>query len=229
MSTDNFVDRLKLFMSESGIASTAFADKCGIPRPSFSQIINGRNKKINDQVVSAIHGAFPELSVMWLLFGEGNMLTRSDDKEGAQDASFSPADLSVGGVGDMSFVGDPFSASGGRSVGSVSVVHDFEDPAPYGNSNFADTQRGESIFKAQNPSLNPKYSAGCSVGSEYGKENRLKILEKALKESENKVVELANKNADLQLQIEKNRQNPRRVVQITVFYDDSTFETFRPE
>ncbi|MDE5586438.1 MAG: hypothetical protein K2I92_08940, partial [Muribaculaceae bacterium] len=33
---------------------------------------------------------------------------------------------------------------------------------------------------------------------------------------------------ELQLQIEKLKKNPRRVAQITVYYDDSTFETFIP-
>ncbi|MDE6290805.1 MAG: hypothetical protein K2M16_04675, partial [Muribaculaceae bacterium] len=33
---------------------------------------------------------------------------------------------------------------------------------------------------------------------------------------------------ELQLQIEKLQKNPRRVAQITVYYDDSTFETFIP-
>ncbi|GFI58835.1 hypothetical protein IMSAG025_02299 [Muribaculaceae bacterium] len=30
------------------------------------------------------------------------------------------------------------------------------------------------------------------------------------------------------MEIEKMRKNPRKVVQITVYYDDSTFETFYP-
>ncbi len=33
---------------------------------------------------------------------------------------------------------------------------------------------------------------------------------------------------ELQLQIDKFLKNPRRVTQITVYYDDSTFETFVP-
>ena len=37
-----------------------------------------------------------------------------------------------------------------------------------------------------------------------------------------------SKSIELQMEIEKMRKNPRKVVQITVYYDDSTFETFYP-
>ena len=62
-------------MASGNITSTQFADACNIPRPSLSQILGGRNKKISDEVIAKIHEAYPRLSVMWLLFGEGEMLT----------------------------------------------------------------------------------------------------------------------------------------------------------
>lgn len=65
-------------MTTFGIGSTQFADSCGIPRPSLSQILSGRNKKISDEVISKIHGAYPQLSVLWLLFGEGDMMAKQN-------------------------------------------------------------------------------------------------------------------------------------------------------
>ncbi|MCM1310520.1 MAG: helix-turn-helix domain-containing protein [Bacteroides sp.] len=62
-------------MESHGIGSTQFADSCGIPRPTLSQILSGRNKKISDAVIAKIHNAYPQLSVLWLLFGEGQMET----------------------------------------------------------------------------------------------------------------------------------------------------------
>ncbi|MDE6144738.1 MAG: helix-turn-helix domain-containing protein [Muribaculaceae bacterium] len=62
-------------MASGNISSTQFADACNIPRPTLSQILGGRNKKISDEVISKIHEAYPRLSVMWLLFGEGEMIT----------------------------------------------------------------------------------------------------------------------------------------------------------
>lgn len=69
----DIVNRLKIFMDAHTIGSTQFADACRIPRPTLSQILSGRNKKISDEVISKIHTAYPRLSVLWLLFGEGQM------------------------------------------------------------------------------------------------------------------------------------------------------------
>ncbi len=69
----DLVNRLKFFLEKNNIAISQFADTCGIPRPTLSQILNGRNKKISDELISKIHAAYPALSVLWLMFGEGSM------------------------------------------------------------------------------------------------------------------------------------------------------------
>ena len=74
----DIVSRVKMFMTSLNIANSQFADTCRIPRPTVSQILNGRNKKISDELISKIHEAYPQLSVMWLMFGEGEMLTDSN-------------------------------------------------------------------------------------------------------------------------------------------------------
>lgn len=70
----DFVSRLKQFIDYRQVPITQFADNCRIPRPTLSQLLNGRNKKVSDEVIGKIHEAYPELSVMWLMFGEGNMV-----------------------------------------------------------------------------------------------------------------------------------------------------------
>lgn len=69
----DIASRLKKFMDTSGIQYSQFADTCGIPRPSLSQLLNGRNKKVSNEVIEKIHKAYPTLSVSWLMFGEGDM------------------------------------------------------------------------------------------------------------------------------------------------------------
>ena len=76
----DIVTRIKLFMSALNIANSQFADTCRIPRPTISQILNGRNKKISDELIGKIHEAYPQLSVLWLMFGEGEMFTDSNIK-----------------------------------------------------------------------------------------------------------------------------------------------------
>lgn len=69
----DIVNRIKHYMDTTGITISQFSDRCGIPRPTMSQMLNGRNKRVSDEVISKIHNAYPDLSIMWLLFGEGDM------------------------------------------------------------------------------------------------------------------------------------------------------------
>lgn len=75
----DIVSRIKFFLDYRNIANSQFADKCEIPRPTVSQLLNGRNKKVSDEVISKIHTAYPELSIMWLMFGEEPMLLSNNN------------------------------------------------------------------------------------------------------------------------------------------------------
>ena len=70
----DIVSRLKIFLQQNGIGISQFADTCEIPRPTLSQLLNGRNKKVSDELISKIHRAYPALNIMWLLFGDGDMI-----------------------------------------------------------------------------------------------------------------------------------------------------------
>lgn len=70
----DIISRLKTYLNSMNISNSQFADTCGIPRPTLSQLLNGRNKKISDEIISKIHDTYPSLSVLWLLFGEGQMM-----------------------------------------------------------------------------------------------------------------------------------------------------------
>ena len=74
MSDSTVATRLKHFIDFKELPVTQFADMCGIPRPTLSQLLSGRNKILSDVVVGLIHSQFPELNVLWLMFGEGEML-----------------------------------------------------------------------------------------------------------------------------------------------------------
>jgi len=71
----DLVSRLKQYLDSRQISITQFADECSIPRPTGSQLLAGRNKKVSDEIIGKIHAAYPELSIIWLMFGEGNMVT----------------------------------------------------------------------------------------------------------------------------------------------------------
>jgi len=70
-----------MFLDQTGISNSQFADTCEIPRPTLSQLLNGRNKKVSDEVIGKIHRAYPSLNVMWLMFGDGEMILNSGDEK----------------------------------------------------------------------------------------------------------------------------------------------------
>lgn len=74
----DLVSRLKLYLDSRQISVTQFADECAIPRPTGSQLLAGRNKKVSDEIISKIHTAYPELNIVWLMFGEGNMVNNAN-------------------------------------------------------------------------------------------------------------------------------------------------------
>lgn len=69
----DLVNRLRYFMENLRIPISQFADTCGIPRPTMSQLMNGRNKRVSDEIINKIHNGYPSLSILWLMFGEGEM------------------------------------------------------------------------------------------------------------------------------------------------------------
>ena len=100
----DIISRLKVFLEQNGISNSQFADTCEIPRPTLSQLLNGRNKKVSDEVISKIHAAYPSLNIMWLMFGDGEMLVShgsslAENRE-VQNLSKTPHDagMMAGGV-----------------------------------------------------------------------------------------------------------------------------------
>lgn len=175
MEEQNIAIRLKGFIDHEGLSHSQFADRCDIPRPSLSQILSGRNKKVSDVIVSQIHKAFPQLSILWLMFGEGPMIL--DNR------------------------------------------HTLQNETPDGQNVASDANLfSENLEFAGN---DPTFQFDPNLSG-------LNKPSKPIKASDNKRVEDDLKIAQLQLQIDKLMKNPRKVSHITVYYDDSTFETFYP-
>lgn len=58
-------------MERTKLTQQEFANKTGISAPNLSSIFTGRTNPTNKHV-QAIHAAFPDVSINWLLFGEGD-------------------------------------------------------------------------------------------------------------------------------------------------------------
>ncbi|MDF7811841.1 helix-turn-helix transcriptional regulator [Hymenobacter sp. YC55] len=79
------VERIREILSVRQLTPTQFADTIGVARPIVSHILSGRNKP-SLEVVQKIIAAFPDLSLSWLLSGNGPM-EASNLATGAVDAS----------------------------------------------------------------------------------------------------------------------------------------------
>lgn len=85
-------DRIEQVRKHYGMIQSEFAKAIGISAPSLSSIINGRTSPTNN-TVQAIHRRFPEVSIAWLMFGEGEMMN-------AGSSSSTTSDKDIKGDGD---------------------------------------------------------------------------------------------------------------------------------
>lgn len=183
MAESNVAERLKSFIENENLTYSQFADRCGIPRPSLSQLLTGRNKKINDSMIRQIHNEFPFLSITWLLFGEGEMDVRNttpiNEELGENDLGlFSPL-----------FTND-------NTFAPNSSLNSTKLPAK----------------DRSNVKISKESAPNDPLSESFVIDNQVESLKIKIKE--------------LTSIIEKMKANPRKVTQITLYYDDSTFETF---
>ncbi len=64
--------RIFQLMKTLGLTQKEFAAKLCVAEGTLSSIFNGRTKPTNN-LVQAVHTFFPEVSINWLMFGEGDM------------------------------------------------------------------------------------------------------------------------------------------------------------
>ena len=176
----DIVTRLKFFMDSMGIQSSQFADTCAIPRPTLSQLLNGRNKKISDEIISKVHAAFPELSVMWLLFGEGDMRAETNIK-----------------------ISTPQNHEAGPILSSHQPVNEAVDNC-YADNLFA--EKNYQNNNSDNPRTNMMSTEDASKTPIYGEQRVLT----------NNIIESSNNSTS------------KKITSILVFYDDNSFESFKP-
>lgn len=157
--------RLKSIIEALGLSDSQFADRCSITRPTLSLLLSGKNKKISDIMLSQIHDAFPNVSILWLLFGEGEMFKKDENREK------SSSNLNE----------DPFFKN-----------RDTDDKEEL---NLVNVKQLENIIQD--------------------------VINKTFTSSFNNLERIIQKSQEISLQ--------RKVSKITVYYDDSTFETFSPE
>lgn len=65
-------DRIYQLMKQQGMSQKQFANELCIGEATLSSIFTGRTRPTTN-IISNIHERFPEVSIPWLMFGEGDM------------------------------------------------------------------------------------------------------------------------------------------------------------
>ena len=198
MTDQNIAVRLKFLIDDLGISNSQFADECNISRPTLSQLVTGRNKKVSDVIISQIHTAYPNLSILWLLFGEGDMWSTSSNQENGINSK-QPDELEVG---------LPLLGIANGEIGTL--------------------DNSKSELSGENPFNISEIRTSTDGRREYSKEMPLNSSGNAIQSPQNKDVNSIIKNAEFLSDLAKMKEKSRKVIQITIYYDDSTFESFYP-
>lgn len=204
----DIVSRLKQFMEYTGMASSQFADTAQIPRPTLSQIMSGRNKKISNEIIGKLHEAFPHLNVIWLLFGDGDMLT-ADDKQISEPLNgntlFDSIDYVPYGK-EVGAPGDPYANSPYNGAEKSQTP-----PTPYPPFNRPAANRN--IYHT-GPTTDPQASQASQVSAATQTNTETSPQPQATIAPIIAAAEAADKT--------------KHIASIMVFYTDSSFETFYP-
>lgn len=200
MNDSSAAIRLKHFLEFTGLTNSQFADKCGIPRPTLSQLLSGRNKKLSDQVLRPIHLHFPDLSLVWLMFGEGEMLVGGDNTAKSADLS------TPNGVDDTA--PDKYN----DSMFDTSGFSDDNDSAALSASNTSESVGNPSDRSAIHHESNGSWDG---LGRMEANEEEEAVYRRIPPRGYHR--ERTDPLA-----------SPRKVRSIMVYYDDNTYETFYP-
>lgn len=201
---NSMIERLQAFIDSTGLSTTQFADKTGISRPSLSQILHGRNKSINDLVLRKLNLTFPELNVVWLLFGRGNMRLSSNIEISEPQNSPKSDDFVLQG-----FENELNNESDGGFANAPNSIQ---------NRNFGS-------FYPQNTPEQVKTEEN-NTGQQVSNSKSESSVNSSM-QSEEKKVEFSRVSDFAGAMKHNSPNNPsRRIERIIVFYSDNSFECF---
>lgn len=72
-------DRLNAIVSYTKLSDRAFAIKCGLKQPTLDKQLK-KLRSVSTDTIIAVSKTFPEISLEWLLWGEGEMF-KSQSRE----------------------------------------------------------------------------------------------------------------------------------------------------
>lgn len=83
-------DRIRQLMEQKGMTQKEFSRELCLAEATVSAVFNGRTRPTT-AMIAAIHERFPDVSVTWLMFAEGEMYAKNP--EGVIDAGSNDGEL----------------------------------------------------------------------------------------------------------------------------------------
>lgn len=77
---ENVPKRIEQIMAREGLKAGEFADSINVAQATISQILRGRNMPSTD-ILLRLHQRYPDISLDWLLTGEGEMSENNKSNE----------------------------------------------------------------------------------------------------------------------------------------------------
>lgn len=220
----DLVSRLKKYIDHTGLPVTQFADACSIPRPTMSQLLSGRNKKVSNELIAKLHDTFPDLNVLWLMFGQGTMLI--GENIAATEPQNAPFEMhAVAQDPDIEAVaGSVLNFGSDRKITSEKSAPSplAENPVSEANLFTSGSEVAEVQYQsAPNPALSPRPIKKSAPGG-ASPQQAVRPLQSGHMEQQG-TVSSTDKPATIPVDPGK------RVINIIVYYSDNSFQSFVPE
>ncbi|GEM_PF-951956 len=210
----DIISRLNEFVGQYKLSPSQFADKLGIPRPSASQILSGRNKKISNEFLGKLHQAFPDLDLMWLMFGEARTASSTRYTPRSEHTEQLDKQNPLGSDAPTLFdTQDSLPYHQGEEPQTnnehayESVIDDLKNTAPYLREIKTVNQSPKNVTPVYHTS-DTEVTQAASVGSPAAQ---------------------PSSPADTASTSPSTIQASKRIESIIVYYTDKTFEVFKPE
>lgn len=195
-------DRIMHIMREAGMSQSDFSKATGIPAASLSSIFTGRTAPTMKHA-EAIHRYCPTLNMAWLLFGEGEMHVNGELEGNAESENDFDQEQD-------STLDPDFNTTPARGV----------DPAPFGGEHggqmdaYSSTARVGQLQNVRVREAGRSVPRGVADMSNMSRFQHTDILPSMYD----------NGAADARINLNK---PSKKIVEIRIFFDDGTFETFQ--
>lgn len=195
-------DRIMHIMKEAGMSQADFSKATGIPAASLSSIFTGRTAPTMKHA-EAIHRYCPTLSLSWLLFGEGEMHVGAANTDA--DGQEMDVDQGANTVGDS----DADQFSGGT----------FSTDSTYPDQSSQTDLFGNPVRGAQIQNVRARVCERPTPKASQERPNMSRFQHADVMASM-----YGNAAADANINLYKPN---KKIVEIRIFFDDGTFETFQ--